>query len=136
MISSTHPTWRPVRPDTEESVEYLNRLFRQGWYLLEDDEDDLPFLMLRVPVKPPKRVVFKRAEEIVEERNQPVMTVMILHKGNRRSRQLAVIMKRDASGYFDFASDRPEQPGWSQKVSFNLDDGETMVTIYERKTEE
>jgi hypothetical protein len=133
MIGPTHPTWRPVRLENEQSIDYLNKLFRQGWYWVEPD-DDLPFMLLSVPVKTPKRTVFKTALSMVDVQNQPRMTVMLVHKGKRRNRQMAVVQKRNEAGYFDMVKDRPEKSGWNQMMSLTLEDDETMVTIYERDT--
>jgi hypothetical protein len=131
MIGPTHPSWRPVRLENEESVDYLNKLFRQGWYWVEPD-DDLPFMLLSVPVKTPKRTVFKTALSMVDVQNEPRMTVMLLHKGNRRNRQMAVMQKRNEAGYFEFLPTVKEPSGWNQMMSLTLEDDETMVTIYER----
>jgi hypothetical protein len=133
MIGPTHLTWRPVRLENEESVEYLNKLFRQGWYWVEPDAD-LPFMLLSVPVKTPKRTVFNTAISKVDIQNQPRMTIMLVHKGNRRNRQMAVMQKRNAAGYFEFLPSAKEPSGWNQMMSLTLDDDETMVTIYERDT--
>jgi hypothetical protein len=135
MIGPTHPSWRPVRLENEQSIEYLNKLFRQGWYMVAPDED-LPFMLLSVPVKTPKRTVFKSPSAIVDAQNQPMMQVIIVHKGNRRNRQMAMIKKRNEAGYFDLVNLRKELPGWNQIIALTLEDDETWVTIVERKGDE
>jgi hypothetical protein len=52
MIDEHNPRWRAVRLGNEESVLYLQRLLRAGWYLMELDVDGLSTLSFHVPSRP------------------------------------------------------------------------------------
>jgi hypothetical protein len=135
MIHQTHPTWRALHLHDEKSIAYLNRMFRQGWYLVEIGVDGLDYLIMAVPVDTPERIIYKTPHHLLQTDTVPTMLVVVLCKGKIRNRQMAVITKRNDSGYFEVGSDTPPRDQWKRILAFKLTE-ELWFAIYERKLPE
>jgi hypothetical protein len=131
MISSTHPKWRSLRLSDEQSVNYLNRMFRYGWYIVPFEMDHIPHLVLEVPVDTPKRVNYRDEFQTMEARKLPTMFIVVLNKGEEKERQMAVYVKRNEEGYADMGEAVPPIDVWRPIITKTLGDG-GMVTIYEK----
>ncbi len=132
MIQLNNPRWRAVRLENEESVAYLNRLFRRGWYMLLLDVDGISYLTFKVPLKPPRYIEPKDVHQSLELQNEKAMTVVILRKGTRRGLQRAEIAER-ASTHYALATTATGvgRDGWKAIIVLTLEEG-GVVTIFER----
>lgn len=130
VISAHSSDWRPVRLQDDSSVEYLNELFSEGWFLMPLGVDGLAALAFSVPAEP----VRESAHQMVWSRETPHMadaiSVMVLRRGDAPMRQQAVVTRRDDEGYFDMRG-LPRMPGWHWVATVHLETDE-LVTVLER----
>jgi hypothetical protein len=131
MINPTHPKWRALRLSDEKSVEYLNRMFRGGWYIVPFGMDDVEYFAMEVPLETPKRVRFTDEHQLFDASSEPSMMVVVLNHGRQKDRQLAVYTRRDESGYTDMGTNVPSIEEWRPILVKTLDDG-GLVTVYEK----
>lgn len=131
VIDPSNPTWRPIRLENDESVEYLNRMFKQGWYLMPINADDISYLIMMVPLKPPKYINPKSTHQRVVIQNEQMMTIVVLRKGNQKGFQRAELMKRSDSGYVEMGDVKTDITEWGTVAMLNLETGD-MVVILER----
>jgi hypothetical protein len=131
MILITDPKWRAVRLENTASVTYLNRLLRQGWYLMRLDVDGLAYLGFEVPTEPPSWTTPRSVHQIVDAQHMPRMSVIVLTNGNRKDLQRAIYMMPDDSGHFDLSTVELNANEWGHVGSFLLEDGNRME-LFER----
>lgn len=101
MIRLLDPRWRAVLLRDQESVGYLNRLFRRGWYLMEINADGISHLLFQVPVEPLKFIEPTNEHQSITAYESEYFFVIVLRKGTVRDRQRAVLTQRDEKGYVD-----------------------------------
>ena len=117
--------WRPVIIRDAPGVKALNALFRKGWYLIDLEMDDLPYLAFMVSTEGERPQKKARPGSLV-----PIFTasdkslLLILTKGNIH-RQRAILLEPDEKGYRDF-SRHDEQiaqvaEGWNTFQIFSLE---------------
>ena len=131
MIHITNPKWRALRLENEASVTYLNRLLRQGWYLMRLDVDGLDFLGFEVPLELPSWTTPRSIHQQVDARLIPTMSVIVLRKGDRKDFQRAVSIMRDASGHFDMATIDLNGSEWKFLAMWDIEDHRRMY-LFER----
>lgn len=129
-MNPTHPKWRALRLVDEKSIEYLNRMFRQGWYIVPFGMDDIEYFTMQVPLETPKRVKFTNEHQLIDARNAPSMTVVVLNLGTRKDRQMALFVPRDESGYTDMGVDLPPKDIWRPFLTDSVEGG--IVTFFEK----
>ena len=129
MITDRDPRWRAVRLENEESVIYLQRLLRAGWYLMELDVDGLSTLSFFVPIKPPPHI---SGRVLVYGKSPETFSVIVLRKGRKKGRQVAVAIYRDPDGRLDLT--QGERPGEGWRLLTNLwMENRGAVFIYEKE---
>jgi hypothetical protein len=131
MINSTHKKWRSLRLKDERSVDYLNRMFRYGWYIVPFDMDGIEYFVLDVDTETPSRVNFKTVHQLVEAGKVPTMIVVVLQKGEQKNWQKAVYVRRNDAGYTEMGESQLPIDVWRPIITRTLEDG-GMVTIYEK----
>ena len=131
MISQHDKTWRPVRLQNLESVKYLNRLFRAGWYLMHIGADGLEYLAFQVPTETPQWTTVNDFPYEFVSMSRESITVLVLHSGTARGRQKARVLKPDLEGRFLIRTVAPK--GWKLVMwGIALESGE-RIAILERE---
>jgi hypothetical protein len=142
MIHLTHPKWRALRVMDEASVKYLNRMFRQGWFVMPFGMDEVDYFVLRVPTETPTASTYPGISESiggrwshsimfdVSRRTLPAMTVLVLNKGEMKSRQRAVLARRNGEGRVDMGEAVLPLETWRPVITTMIEEG--LLTIYER----
>ncbi|MEO6046947.1 MAG: hypothetical protein ABIQ57_05695 [Candidatus Kapaibacterium sp.] len=130
MINLTHPKWSAIRLYDRKSIEYLNEMFKHGWYILPFNRDGVEYLMMDVPAETPKHMSLVNEHQILDVQRKPSYWIVILNKGDQQNRQRAVYTTRDESGYHDMGKRVPSIEVWRPIITKVIED-DGMVTIYE-----
>lgn len=145
MIHLEHPKWRALRVMDQASVDYLNRLFRNGWYVMPFGMDDIDYFVMRVPLETPTLAKYadpfslgssssapRIAFDVSKSKTVPAITVLVLTQGTKKNRQRAVLNKRNEVGRIDM-SQPPGLPNeiWRPVITTLIEEG--MLTICESR---
>lgn len=117
--------WRLVVVRDALGVKALNTLFRKGWYLMDIEMDDLPFLAFEVPLEGERPQKNRRPDPFIPFPEEPDRTLLLILTKGTIHRQRALMLDLDEKGYRDFARYEEqlarESDGWDILQIFSLE---------------
>lgn len=133
VIGLTDPDWRAVRLKDASSVEYLNRMFRRGWYIMPLDINGISHFIMMVPLDNPTRVDYASYHQRIAGDAQPSMVIVVLRKGEQKGIQRAILAEIGESGKVEMKVRRIDQNSLRPIAWLKLEEG-GMVVLFERAT--
>jgi hypothetical protein len=132
--------WRPVIVRDALSVKALNTLFRKGWYLMDLEMDDLPYLAFQISTEGERPQKKRRPGELIPYPLGIDQTlILILTKGNIH-RQRAVLLEPDERGYRDIRRHEEElarvAAGWEPIQMFSMENRCSLAILEREELEE
>ncbi|MEO6048303.1 MAG: hypothetical protein ABIQ57_12555 [Candidatus Kapaibacterium sp.] len=116
--------YKPILLHNAKSIDLLNTLFEDGWYLREYSDLFPPYLLFDISPADLRAQLLPDAPPLSVKPRVKKVPMLILEHGELTIRQMALEVKQNAEGYKDLGrfeeTLRREAPEWESKITISI----------------